>query len=99
MSGTAPRRYLPDPDRISEEWQQGKMPDIMTTVPFLRDTAEATFDRVEVLNTEGLPVKVLQEYVFMRLMASHSARELTSCIGLATRGGLPVRMSTFGLGE
>ena len=66
LTGTAPRRYLADPDRISEEWQQGKMPDIMTTVPLLRDTADATFARVEVQNPEGLPVEVIQEYVFVK---------------------------------
>ena len=66
LSGTAPRRYLPDPDRINEVWQRGKMQDMMTGVSFLRDTPNATLARVEMQNPEGLPVRVVQEYVFVR---------------------------------
>jgi hypothetical protein len=66
LSGTARRRYLPDPHRINEEWQQGKMPDIMTAVPFTRDAARATLARVVVQNPEGLPVHYIQEIVFVK---------------------------------
>ena len=66
LSGKARRRYLPDPDRINEIWEPGKMPDAMTRVAFLRDTADATVARVEIQNPEGLPVRVIQEYVFVR---------------------------------
>lgn len=66
LSGMARRRYLPDPDRINEVWEQGKMQDMMTSVPFLRDTPNATFARVEMQNPEGLPVRVIQEYVFVK---------------------------------
>ncbi len=66
LSGTARRRYLPDPHRINEEWQQGKMPDIMTTVPFVRDDGDATLARVVVQNPEGLPVRYIQEIVFVK---------------------------------
>lgn len=42
------------------------MQDMMTSVPFLRDTPNATFARVEMQNPEGLPVKVVQEYVLVK---------------------------------
>ncbi len=66
LSGKAPRRLLPDPDRISENWAQGKMPDIWATVPYFKDTPQATLARVEIQNPEGLPVKVIQDYVFVK---------------------------------
>ena len=66
LSGKARRRYLPDPDRINEVWEQGKMQDMMTRVSFLRDTPNATLARIELQNPEGLPVRVIQEYVFVR---------------------------------
>ena len=66
LSGEAPRRYLDDSDRINEVWAQGKMQDMMTSVPFLHDTPEATFARVEMQNPEGLPVKVIQEYILAK---------------------------------
>ena len=65
-SGAAPRRLLSDPDRISEDWKKGKMPDIQTTVPYFKDSNAATYARVEIQNPEGLPVKVIQEYVFVK---------------------------------
>lgn len=66
LSGTAQRRYLPDPDRINEVWQRGKMQDMMSNVTFLRDTPNATLARVELQNPEGLPIRVIQEYVFVK---------------------------------
>jgi len=66
LSGKAPRRYISDPDRINEVWERGKMQDMMTSVPFLRDTPNATLARVEMQNAEGLPVRVIQEYVFVK---------------------------------
>ena len=66
QSGAAPRRLLSDPDRISEDWKRGKMPDIQTTVPYFKDSEETTYARVEIQNPEGLPVKVVQEYVFVK---------------------------------
>lgn len=66
LAGKARIRYLPDRDRINEVWQNGKMPDMSSSVPFLRDTADATFARVEAQNPEGLPIRVIQEYVLVK---------------------------------
>ncbi|MCA9266713.1 MAG: hypothetical protein KDA60_22800, partial [Planctomycetales bacterium] len=66
LSGMARRRYLPDPDRINEVWEQGKMQDMMTSVSFLRDTPNVILARVELQNPEGLPVRVIQEYVLVK---------------------------------
>ncbi|MCF7765536.1 MAG: hypothetical protein K9N62_17845 [Verrucomicrobia bacterium] len=66
LSGETPRRLIPDPDRISEDWKKGKMPDIWTMVPFFRDTPQAAHARVDIQNPEGLPVRVVQEYVFVK---------------------------------
>lgn len=66
VSEKAQRRYIADPDRINEVWERGKMQDMMTSVPLLRDTPEATFARVVIQNPEGLPVRVVQEYVFVK---------------------------------
>ena len=66
LSGNATRRILPDPDRISETWEKGKMPDIQTTVSYLKDTEQATFASVTIHNPEGLPVTLVQEYIFAK---------------------------------
>ena len=66
LSGKARRRYLPDPDRINELWQQGRMQDMGSRVTLLRDTPDAVFARVELQNPEGLPARVIQEYVFVK---------------------------------
>ena len=66
LSGKARRRYLPDRDRINEMWEDGKMQDMTTRVPFLRDTTNATFARVEIQNPIGLPVRLIQEHVFVK---------------------------------
>ena len=66
LSGEAPRRLLPDKDRISEDWKKGKMPNIWTSVPLIKDTPSATYARVEIQNPEGLPVKIHQEYIFVK---------------------------------
>ena len=66
LSGKARRRYISDPDRINEVWERGKMQDMMTSVPFVLDTPNATFARIELENPEGLPVRVIQEYVLVK---------------------------------
>jgi hypothetical protein len=65
-SGKAKRRYLADPDRINENWQRGQMPDITTEVPVFQDSDLATVARVEVRNFEGLPVRYIREFVFVK---------------------------------
>lgn len=66
LSDTADRRYLPDRDRIDELWEPGRMPDTFTGVPVLQDTTHAAFARVDIQNPEGLPLRLVQEYIFVK---------------------------------
>ena len=66
LSGKARRRYLPDADRINEIWQQGRMQDMMTRVPIVRDSRDISFARVELQNPEGVPVNVVQQYLLVK---------------------------------
>ena len=63
LSGQVQRRLLPDPDRISEEWKRGEMPDITASVPLFHDAECATIARLEVQNPQGLPVRYVREFV------------------------------------
>jgi len=65
-SGKVRRRYLPDPDRINENWEMGKMPDITTEVPLFHDAHCATVACIKVRNVEGLPVHYVREFIFVR---------------------------------
>jgi len=66
LSGKAKLRYLPDPDRINEHWQRGKMQDMMTRVLKTGDSDQASFARAEMSNPMGLPVRIIQDYVSVR---------------------------------
>ncbi|MDA7614369.1 hypothetical protein N8586_04470, partial [Verrucomicrobiales bacterium] len=66
LSGKAKLRYLPDPDRINEHWQRGKMQDMMTRVLKTGDSDQASFARAEMRNPMGLPVRIIQDYVSVR---------------------------------
>ena len=66
IDGTATRRYHPDPLRIDENWERGKMPDIRSEVTYFKDTPEATFARVRVENVDALPVVVEREFIFVK---------------------------------
>ncbi len=65
LSGKASRRYIPDPDRISENWENGKMPSISTTLTTTKNSPSAAVARVEIQNPEGLPVHVTREFIFV----------------------------------
>ena len=64
--GKVTLRVMSDPDRISEAWERGKMPDISTDVPLFHDAEDATIARIEVQNYEGLPVRYIREFVFAK---------------------------------
>ena len=66
VKGTAPRRYLDDLDRINEAWQRGRMQDITSTVEYFHDARAATVARIAAQNPEGLPVRYLREFIFVK---------------------------------
>jgi len=65
-SGKVQRRYIPDPHRINENWEMGKMPDITTEIPLFHDADCATVARIKVRNVEGLPVHHVREFIFVK---------------------------------
>lgn len=65
LSGHAPKRYIPDPDRISENWEPGKMPNVSTRVTLATNSPSAAIARIEIQNPEGLPVHVTREFMFV----------------------------------
>ena len=62
---TAKLRLHPDPIRINEMWD-GRPPDIRSEVTYFKDTPQATFARVRVLNMDGLPVVYEREFIFVK---------------------------------
>ena len=66
LDGQAKRRYHPDRIRIDEDWNKGTMPDIRSEVTHFKDTPEATYACVRVLNMDGLPVRYEREFVFVK---------------------------------
>ena len=66
IDGKAKRHYHPEELRIDEFWRGGTMPDIRSEVTYFKETPLATFARVRVQNTDGLPVVYEREFVFVK---------------------------------
>ncbi len=66
LSGTAPRRYVDNPDLINEAWKRGKMEDMTSEVQLFHDANCATVARIAVQNPEGLPVRYIREFIFAK---------------------------------
>lgn len=66
VTGKVQLRIHPDKNRIDENWNRGKMPDIRSEVTFFEDTPAATYAKVQVENLDGLPVRYEREFVFVK---------------------------------
>jgi hypothetical protein len=65
--GDMPRlRYLPSPDRINEDWERGRMPDIRSTAEVLHEDDDCLVARVQVQNPEGFPARYEREFIFVK---------------------------------
>jgi len=65
LGHTVKLRLHPDPIRINEMWN-GRPPDIRSEVTYFKETPQATYARVRVLNPDGLPVVYEREFIFAR---------------------------------